>query len=196
MDYLNKYLEFYEESLDVIPSIYYLWKKSQPYVNKNDEYMVKKIENLIFILHNSVVSPKIRMGSNIKFAYGGIGTVVHKDTVIDDGVAIGQNVTIGGTPGKFRVDENGKRHYVPHIKKNVYVAAGCRVLGGVVLKDFSIIGANSVLLEDSEAFSIYSGMPAKKIKKVTKNNCLKYRSMYHNLKGLNVDEYISLFPVE
>lgn len=194
MDYLTKYLETYGESLNTIPSIYYLWEKAQPYVDRGDVAMIKKIENLIFILHNSVVSPNVRLGRNVKFAYGGIGTVVHKDTTIDDGVAIGQNTTIGGTPGKFREDTYGGRHYVPHIKKNVYIAGGCRILGGITLNEFSIIGANSVLLEDTDSYSIYSGAPAKKIKNITRKNCLKYRSMYHNLKDLKNDEFSSLFP--
>src|SRR5690606_38404356 len=120
-------------------------------------------ENLIFILHNSVVSPYVRLGDNVKFAYGGIGTVVHKDAIIRDGVSIGQGVTIGGSPGKYGIDRNGNKYYVPYVEENVYIAAGCRVFGGINLGKFSVIGANSVLSTDAEQFSIYVGSPAKKV---------------------------------
>lgn len=194
MDYLERYLDIYNDALDAIPSIYYLWEKAQPYVEKGDEKKIKKIENLIFLIHNSVVSPKTKLGEGVKFAYGGIGTVLHKDAVIGNGVAIGQGVTIGGSPGKFGTNNDGSRFFVPNIKDNVYIAAGCRVFGGVNIGKFSIIGANSVVVTDVEDFSVYVGQPASKKIKITKDNCLKYRSFFHYTKEAGKEEYMSYFP--
>lgn len=194
MNHLERYLTIYNDALDTVPSIYYLWKKAQPYVQEGDEKQLKKIENLIFLLHNSVVSPKTRLGDGVKFSYGGIGTVLHKDAVIGNGVAIGQGVTIGGSPGKFGKNIDGSRFFVPNIKDNAYIAAGCRVLGGVKVGKFSIIGVNSIVVTDVDDFSIYVGQPASKKIRITKDNCLKYRSFFHYIKEAKKEEYISYFP--
>lgn len=194
MDYLERYLRIYGDALNGIPSIYYIWKKAQHFVEEGNDSEIKRIERLIFIMFNSIVSPRIRLGENVKFAYGGIGTVIHEKAVIGDGVAVGQGVTIGGSPGKFGTKKDNSRFFVPQIENNVYIAAGCRIIGGVTIGRFSVIGANSVVTTDVDEFSVYAGQPAKKKKKITKENCLKYRSFFHNLKPLNPEEYKCIFP--
>lgn len=193
-DFLDLYFELYGDAVKTLPSIYYVWKKSQKYVESENEEEIKKFENLIFLLFNSVVSPRVKLGRNVKFAYGGIGTVVHKDSIIGNGVAIGQCVTIGGSPGRSGTTDSGTRFHVPHIKDNVYIAAGSRILGGITIGKFSIIGANSVVTSDVDDFSIYAGQPAKKINKLTKTNCFRYRSLFHDLKQIEKNDFISCFP--
>ena len=44
---------------------------------------------------------------------------------------------------------------------NVYLSAGCRVLGDIEIGSNSIIGANSVVLSSCEKNSVLVGVPAK-----------------------------------
>ncbi|OLF39727.1 hypothetical protein BTV99_12395 [Psychrobacter sp. Rd 27.2] len=146
------------------------------------------------LLHNSSVSPYCRLGKDVKFGYGGIGVVVHKDALISDGVAIGQNVTIGGASGKFRVNDSGKREFVPLIHEDVYLAGGSKVLGGIEVGRFTVVGANSVVTKDIDSFSVYAGVPAKKILDIKKSNALKYKSYFHRYKKESNEDFIKHFP--
>ena len=91
----------------------------------------------------------------VKFAYGGIATVIHARAVVGKNTVIGQCVTIGGR----------SRHYeVPKIGDNVYIGAGAKILGPVTVGDNSVIGAGAVVLKDVPANSVVVGVPAKVIK--------------------------------
>lgn len=193
-EFLDSYLKFYGDKIKKTPSIYYVWSKAQLAVEQNNEEVIKIYENLIFLLFNSIVSPRVRLGKNVKFAYGGIGTVIHKNSIIGNDCAIGQGVTIGGSPGKFGLEADGSRFFVPRIDNHSYIAAGCRILGGVKIGKFCVIGVNSVVIGDVENYSVIAGQPARLIKRITKKNCLNYRSFFTGTKGLDVVDYISLFP--
>ncbi len=115
----------------------------------------KILELFIFLLFNSRVSSRIKIGNNSEFAYSGIGCVIHKDVIIGDDCLIGQGITIGG---------RGPRKGVPKIGNNVYLGAGCRVLGPVSIGNNVIIGPNSVVIKDIPSGSIVVGIPAKIVK--------------------------------
>ncbi|WP_339141589.1 serine O-acetyltransferase [Pseudoalteromonas galatheae] len=118
------------------------------------------VKYFIFLIFNSVVPPSTYIGKKSKFAYGGIGVVIHSQTTIGDKVIIGQNVTIGR-----QLSPNG----VPVIGDNVYISAGARILGDIKIGSNVIIGANSVVINDVPSNSIVAGVPAKVIKKVDKD---------------------------
>lgn len=110
---------------------------------------------LQFILFNCSVPPTTSIGKNTKFAYGGIGIVIHGRSVIGKDCLIGQGITIGG---------KSKSKDVPRIGNNVYLSAGCRILGDIQIGDNSIVGANAVVVKDVPPNSIVAGIPAKIIK--------------------------------
>lgn len=114
------------------------------------------IKYAIFLLFNSVIPSSCIIGKRSRFMYGGIGVVLHKNTIIGDDVAIGQGVTIG------RKRKDG----CPVIGNSVYIGAGARVLGDIRIGDNVIIGANSVVVESIPENSIVFGVPAKIIKKL------------------------------
>jgi serine O-acetyltransferase len=106
---------------------------------------------LTFLIFNSHVPYSAQIGKNTKFAYGGIGCVVHNRAIIGENCTIGSNVTIGG---------KSQRYEVPIIKDNVYIATGAKILGNVVIGSGSIIGANAVVVKDVPERCIVAGVPA------------------------------------
>jgi serine O-acetyltransferase len=110
---------------------------------------------LQFILFNSSVPPSCNIGKGTKFAYGGIGAVIHGRSKIGCNCTIGQGITIGG---------RSKHYNVPTIGNNVYLGAGCRILGPISIGDNVIIGPNSVVIDNIPSNSIAVGIPAKVIK--------------------------------
>ena len=59
--------------------------------------------------------------------------------------------------------EQGFDHAPIIIEDDVWIGAHCIILPGVTIKKGSIIGANSVVKEDTEELSINAGRPAKLI---------------------------------
>ena len=56
----------------------------------------KLITLLIFLMYNSKVPYQARIGKGTMLGYGGIGVVIHKNTVIGNNCVISQQVTLGG----------------------------------------------------------------------------------------------------
>ncbi len=115
----------------------------------------KILELFIFLFYNSRVPSKVLIGKNSKFAYAGIGCVIHKDAIIGNNCIIGQGITIGG---------RGPRKGVPKIGNNVYLGPGCRILGPISIGNNVIIGPNAVVINDISSNSIAVGIPAKIVK--------------------------------
>lgn len=111
---------------------------------------------LMFLLYNSVIPPKCRIGQGSWFAHGGIGVVLHPDCLIGDRVLIGQGVTIGGNFGCG----------VPKIGNDVWIGPGARILGAITIGCNTIIGANAVVISDVAENSVIGGVPGKLIKSI------------------------------
>lgn len=56
----------------------------------------KLIELLIFLIYNSKVPYQAKIGKGTMLGYGGMGVVIHTNSVIGNNVVISQQVTIGG----------------------------------------------------------------------------------------------------
>lgn len=110
----------------------------------------------IFLIYNSKIPYKAKIGKKIKCGYGGIGVVIHSDSVIGDNCIIGQHVTIGGG--------NLKYPGVPIIGKNVVIYHGAIVFGGITIGDNVVIGANSVVNKNIQDNAICAGVPVKIIR--------------------------------
>lgn len=78
------------------------------------------------------------------------GVVIHQDVSIGHGCMIMQQVTIGQLA-------DGR---VPKIGSHVYIGAGAKVLGGIVVGDNARIGANAVVLSNVPDGCTAIGVPA------------------------------------
>jgi carbonic anhydrase/acetyltransferase-like protein (isoleucine patch superfamily) len=119
----------------------------------------------------------IRIGNKVNIQDGAILHCTYEKTkvVIGDNVSIGHNALVHGCT----------------IEENVLIGMGCIVMDNCYIEKNSIIAAGAVLLENTrvESGSIYAGVPAKKVKEVSKelfdgeikriaNNYLLYSSWF------------------
>ena len=125
------------------------------YIAKN--IYIKNIENII-------------LGSNVS---------IHEMCYLDGygGITIGNNVSIAHNTSLISFDHTYDDaatpiKYNPSIKKSIvlhndiWIGAGVRILGGNIIHKRSIVAAGSVVTKDVERYSIYAGVPAKKIKSI------------------------------
>ena len=82
--------------------------------------------------------------------------ILHPKTVIGENCNIAQGVTIG-------VSGRGEKRGIPIIGNNVFMAANAVIAGKIKVGDNSVIGANSLVVNDVEANTTVLGVPAVKI---------------------------------
>ncbi len=116
-----------------------------------------------------IMPPKnMNLGSNIDFA---------KDVLITTkgGIEIGDRVLIGYstkilTSNHVIPDNKGSIFFSGHksskviIKNDVWIGCNVIILPGVNIGEGSVIAAGSVVTKDVDSYSIYAGVPAKKVK--------------------------------
>ena len=137
------------------------------YIDKGKVWYIHKWMNFFNILYGCHISVESKIGEGTILGYGGIGIIIHEKCIIGKNCIISQNVTLGGKdeiPGQkrpsFRYIGN-KKIEVPVICNNVKIGAGAVVLGPIVIGSNSIIGANSVVIDDIPPNSIACGIPAR-----------------------------------
>ena len=108
------------------------------------------------------IHPKAKIGKNL-FIDHGMGVVVGETSEIGNNVTIYHNVTLGGIAPSINSNDqrNTKRH--PTLENNVVVGSGAQVLGPIIIKKNSLIGANAVVTKDVPENSVMIGIPAKVI---------------------------------
>ena len=124
---------------------------------------------LNFLFFNSVVPYTAEIGDESKFAYGGVGSVIHSQAKIGKRVIIGQNTTIGRSLDPADI---------PIIGNNVYISAGVRIIGRIIIGDNVIIGANAVVNKNIPSNCICAGVPCKVIKTIDKDIYTLLKNIY------------------
>ncbi|HSU27403.1 MAG TPA: hypothetical protein VLJ68_03420 [Chitinophagaceae bacterium] len=115
-----------------------------------------------------------------KHFYIGRDSQIETDCIIGDYVILGNKVGIVGrydhhyqqvgTPVRIASAIRDKEYSwkgldsVTEIGHDVWIGYGATILGGIKIHDGAIIAAGSLVVKDVEAYSIYGGNPAKKIK--------------------------------
>lgn len=98
------------------------------------------------------IHPAARMGCGILVDHG-TGVVIGETAIVENGVSLLHEVTLGGT-GKQESD----RH--PVVRSGVLIGAGAKVLGRVEIGECAKIAASSVVLADVPPHTTVAGVPA------------------------------------
>ncbi|MGX5836948.1 serine O-acetyltransferase [Aeromonas piscicola] len=105
------------------------------------------------LVYSVDIHPAARLGRSI-FLDHATGLVIGETSVVEDGVSILQEVTLGGT-GKHP----GDRH--PKVRKGVLLCAGVKILGNIEIGEGAKVGAGSVVLHSVPPYSTVVGVPAR-----------------------------------
>ena len=125
-----------------------LWKKKQ-------SYMAVIFQSAASKVYGADIHPAAKLGKGI-FIDHATSIVIGETSIVEDGVSILHEVTLGGT-GKI----SGYRH--PRVRKNVLIGAGAKILGNVEIGAGAKIGAGSVVLMDVPPHKTAAGVPARVI---------------------------------
>jgi|TARA_R110002110_G_scaffold388205_1_gene600309 serine O-acetyltransferase len=153
----------------------FFWDPSRKLLSSIRGYQSSKNkQNLYTYFHSKLIVLRYRFWSIITGAEipingnlgGGLliphpnGIVIHPDAYIGVNCLIHQQVTIG---------VNRKSNKPPTIAGHVDIGAGAKIIGDISIGAHALIGANSVVINDVEAYAIVGGIPAKVIGHTNKN---------------------------
>ena len=134
------------------------------YANSSNKLRVYLFKHRLMRKYHIVVADNVRIHGTLKLPHP-INIVIGKNAFIGNNVTIYQNVTIGG-----KNIGDTQKGYIPVIENDCVIFAGAKVLGNVIVKKGSTIGANAVLLTSTDQESVYVGIPARKVKQNVKKN--------------------------
>jgi len=101
---------------------------------------------------------KTQVGPRLSIFHG-YALVVSRDTIIGSDCVLRQSTTIG-----MKTDYQGIESGSPKIGNHVDIGANAVIIGPVLIGDYSIIGAGSVVVKDIPPGTIVAGNPARVIK--------------------------------
>lgn len=127
---------------------HFLWRLRIP-------VLPRLMKLLIRVVFGCVLPPSARVGHGVLLSYQGLGTVIHKDAELQDGVIVMTGVTIGGRAG---------RKGAPVIEAGALIGTGAKVLGPIRIGTRASIGANAVVISDIPPFAVDVGIPARVIR--------------------------------
>ena len=118
-------------------------------------FLARLVSNISRFLTGIEIHPGAKIGKGL-FIDHGMGVVIGETAEIGNNVIMYHGVTLGGTG-----NEKGKRH--PTIADNVIIGAGSKVLGNIYIASGTRIGANSVVLRNTNPNATVVGIPAKEV---------------------------------
>ena len=142
------------------PGLHALWwyKLSHWLWKKNHHQLGRFFSNIGRFFTGIEIHPGAKIGKGL-FIDHGMGVVIGETAEVGDNVTMFHGVTLGGIGNR----DSGKRH--PTIENNVFIGAGAKILGPIVVGEGAKIGANAVVLKDVEPYTTVVGIPAYPVKK-------------------------------
>lgn len=131
-----------------------LYRLSNYLYNKEIIRISQLVKNYNLKKTGAEISQSAQIGKNLFIAHPN-GIVIGGKCKLGNNVTLLQQVTLG----LAKVD----KYENPQIGNNVYLGAGCKVLGGIHIGDNCIVAANAVVTKSFEKNLIIGGIPAKEI---------------------------------
>lgn len=140
-------------------AIYLIRKMQLLYSSKSkiNRFRSKLIKKKLVNKYGIHFHPEAEVGLGLHLPHP-TSIVVGAKVIAGKNLSLYQNTTLGG--GRIGDSKRGNQ---PLIGNNCILFAGSMALGKIKILDNCIIGANSLLLNDTEKNSKYIGSPAKKI---------------------------------
>jgi serine O-acetyltransferase len=116
---------------------------------------LKRLSGLVDVLIRLVYSARVPATADIHptvhFSHNALAVVITKESRIGAGCIIGTHVLLGSRWGV---------HGGPVIEEDVIIHAGAKVVGPIRIGRGSVLGANTVVLDDVPPYSLAAGIPA------------------------------------
>ncbi len=122
---------------------------------------------LVKIMYAISIHPKADLGPGVIILHT-YGIVIHPGTKSGKNLTIASGVVIGAS----RLGET----QLPVICDNCFLGTGAKILGSVKVNEFTVVGANSVVLRDTQSYAIVAGNPAKTIKRIKQPHNAPHKS--------------------
>ncbi|MEC2306271.1 MULTISPECIES: serine acetyltransferase [Heyndrickxia] len=167
-DYLK--IEVYHES-KFLKKLYFKYlapPTNAVYLIRKYQFCKSKILSILYrkklvTKYGIFISKSTKIGKGLKLPHPN-GIIFGEHTIIGENCTIYQQVTFGSS----RQGE-AKLGFQPVVHDNCIFYAGCKIIGGIKIYSNTRVGANAVLLGDTEkSGGSYVGIPARKVKKNTR----------------------------
>jgi serine O-acetyltransferase len=106
------------------------------------------------------LTSETKVGKRLYIGHQG-GIVIHSKSVLGDDCIIRQNVTIG----QVSHGPSDSWPVAPQIGNRVHIGAGAVIVGGILIGDDAVIGANAVVMTDVPAGGTAFAPPARLMKR-------------------------------
>lgn len=116
--------------------------------------LARVLQGVVVMFMHVEIPRQVKIGRRLTLGHGGHGTVINSKSVIGDDVTLLHLVTLAGS-------HDGK---APRVGDRVYIGCGAVLVGGVVIGDDAVIGANSVVVEDVLPGCTVVGAPARVVR--------------------------------
>ena len=123
-----------------------------------------RLAYLVLKLLGAEIPLSVKMGQGFLLHHGGVGVVIHPQTVIGERVGIYPGVTLGRAD-VYRPASQSAFEGI-HVGNDVILGAGAKVLcqkGILKIGAGTVLGANAVLMESTGENEIWAGIPARRV---------------------------------
>ena len=136
-------------------------------------FFLRKILNLKNVHSTFYMGGKSKISKDLiafEYVYIGPNSIIYPKVTIGKYSMLANNVSIMGgdhnfnMPGRPIIFSGRGDLKETHIGRDVWVGGFSVIMTGVCIGDGAIIAAGSIVTKDVEPYSIYGGVPAKKIK--------------------------------
>jgi serine O-acetyltransferase len=126
-----------------------LWRRGRPDA-------AHWLANQVSVTLGVDIHPAVPIGKGVLLDHA-TGIVIGETAVVEDGVSILQDVTLGATG-----HQRGDRH--PKVRRGALLGAGAKILGNIEIGCMSKVGAGSVVVSAVPPHCTVTGVPAKVVR--------------------------------